>query len=367
VGGAIEEDLEARRRPVHMLPHRGGESPRARGAEGLLADESQERLLDPCAMSLAGEETLALARLAALVDPLEVAPSNRFPRRVGRPLVEPRFEGLVAEAKRRHRVAARRERLAQPREHRHPGRPHAVGGARLGARRRRHRRIRHRAEHLVDGAHARGRCEDRGPRHGELRVGAEEALRGEVREHARAAVAVAPEDRGDRHAGERGIEPRAIERAEGAQRLQPFGHFRARRVEEDHHRRLLQRRDLEERDQPLGLGGADGPAREAVLDQGHAHRAAVEAPLAEGEVAEALGAHLDGERLQQRVVDVRGSVGHGRSPSASATTASGWRATRAAPWAICWRQLVPAATIVAPAAARTAGSSAASPIFIDTS
>ena len=62
----------------------------------------------------------------------------------------------------------------------------------------------------------------------------------------------------------------------------------------------------------------------------------------------------------------RGAPTH--SASASASTSAGWKAWRAAPSAIWRRQLVPPATILAPAAAdRTAGRSETSPIRIETS
>ena len=184
-----------------------------------------------------------------------------------------------------------------------------------------------------------------------------------MREHARAAEAVAPERHGERSAREHRLQSGAIECTKSTQGLEALGDLGTGRVEADHQRRALAGDDLEQRDEPFGLDAAQRAARETVLDDRHAHATAVERAPPDGDVARALALCLEGERAAHGLGEGR----HRRAHNASARITIGCFASRPAPCAICWRQLVPAAAMHAPAAARTAGSKAVSPIFIETS
>ena len=78
--------------------------------------------------------------------------------------------------------------------------------------------------------------------------------------------------------------------------------------------------------------------------------------------------------LRRHAAEIRARRKWARRPRApvsrygrrAASASAGWSAARPVVWAICARQLVPAATTVAPGALRTAGARRSSPIATDT-
>src|SRR5258708_4961705 len=161
-------------------------------------------------------------------------------------------------------------------------------------------------------------------------------------------------------AGARGLEPGAVERAKGAERLQAPGDLRAGRIDEQHEPRALFRDDSEERAQALRLERAQRAARAAILDERRVHRPALEHAPAHGEIARRLAHRLEGDRSAQGLEEGRF---RNRAHSASARTDSGWRALRPVPAAICRRPLAPPPTIVAPGAPPTPGRSPSPALF----
>ena len=249
------------------------------------------------ARRLAREDAVALEGLVALREELlELLAPHALGLARREALLEAPAKRLVALVEGVEGAGTGRKRLAQPRREVRARRPHRVGVRGLGARRGADRGLRDRAEHLVERVGARRLGEDGGSRHRQLRVGAEEPPRRHVRQHARAAEAVAPEHDGDRRAGHAGGERLAEEAAERAQRLEPLGDARARRVEVEDERRLLARGDGEERHELRHLRLADGAARDAVLDERHAQRLSVELALAEREVARRCAQRLRSRR-----------------------------------------------------------------------
>ena len=170
-------------------------------------------------------------------------------------------------------------------------------------------------------------------------------------------IAVAPERRPRAARRRRAASSPARYRARNApERIRALGDLRAGGIEEQHHRRASRcAAASSSAPRRVGLHGADRAAREPVLDQRDVDRGVRRGCRARGSRlpdARRRAARTERQQAAPRARPAR------RAHRAAATTTSGCSAVAPAPCAIWWRQLVPAATMVAPAAARTAGSSA---------
>src|SRR5260221_7459644 len=266
--------------------------------------------------------------------------------------------------KRGRRILGRAQGLGEPAAEVVGGSPYGVRRGSLGPAARERGPLGHGRKRVAENTEAGRRGDEGGTRHRGARARGEDPARRQLREHARPAIAVPAQHGDERRARKLGVERRAVERAEGAQRPQALGQLRSRGIQEEDQGGALRGGDANHLGEALALGAAERAARDAILDQGSAYVALANPPAAHGQVADGLPIRLERERRAQRIED-RGAGD--RVHRHSARSASGCFAARPAPSAIWRRQLVPAATMVAPGAARTAGNKESSAIFIDAS